>query len=156
MLRTKVSGVSWSALQNGDMRPIVNKAPPAGKRRPEAVLAGRISAGVAGIAATAGALWGSLWVMLMAGIAGTQPDAGVEDGDPCCATPDSWGQAAEWAGGAAFFGVIDGLAFAIAASCFWFALHGRWARPGLLALAPAAAGLLVALAVGIAQAVQAL
>lgn len=104
---------------------------------------------------TAVALWGAFWVVIIGGSAGTSPDASIVDGDPCCPTPDSWGEVVAWGGATVLLAAIVALALAIGASCLCFAVRARWPRPRSVVLVPGAAAVVACLTLVVAQTVQA-
>lgn len=88
----------------------------------------RVLSALGGVALGAFALWASLWVLLTASIAGHRPDPAVDDGDPCCAHPDTWGQVLSWGGMAVFEAAVLGALCAGVLGLLSFATTGRAAR----------------------------
>jgi hypothetical protein len=95
-------------------------------------------AGVAGVALLLFAAWGVLWVLLVGAIAAQAPDPFVENGDPCCGHPDTWGEVAAGFGWTLGYALVDALLICVAVALLTWATRGRWPRVRRLALVPAA------------------
>lgn len=111
----------------------------------------RLIVGLAGAAGVYFAAWGAFWVFLFGVIAAQKPDPTAPDGDPCCATPDSWGEVASWVAGALVVAALAGalvvaaldVALLAAGVAFvWWALRQRWPSRGKLAVASALAAVI--------------
>lgn len=137
------------------MRPIYNKQAATASGQVGSG-SGRVAAAIVGLPVVGLTVWGAFWALLFVSFAGTGPDATVVDGDPCCPTPDSWGQVLEWSAGAVALSAISALGFAIGVSCLYFAATGRGAGIRVLVWMPAFASVLVTAGLVVAHIVQAI
>jgi hypothetical protein len=76
------------------------------------------------------AAWSAYWVFLFGAIAAQKPDPTAPDGDPCCPTPDTWGEVASWVAGTL---VVAALHVDLLAAEVAFLCGGRCASAGLAA-----------------------
>jgi hypothetical protein len=114
----------------------------------------RMVALVGSLVVFAAAAWGALFLALVASYAGTPPDPTAVDGDPCCATPDTW-SAALWVGAwSLIYAAVEGAIVALGCALVWWAVRRRWPRWRRLALVPGGAVVVVALAIVLAQLTQ--
>jgi hypothetical protein len=111
----------------------------------------RVVAFISSLVVLAAAAWGALFVFLAADYAAKAPDPSVSDGDPCCGTPDTWGEVLEGTAGSLLFAVMDGVIVALGISLLSWGIRNRRPRWRRLALVPSACVCAVALAIAIAQ-----
>ncbi len=102
----------------------------------------RLIVGLAGAAGVYFAAWGAFWVFLFGAIAAQKPDPTAPDGDPCCATPDTWGEVASWVAGTLVVAALDVALLAAGVAFVWWALRQRWPSRGKLAVASALAAVI--------------
>ena len=114
----------------------------------------RLAAFAVLVAALAAAWWPFWLGFLLIAIGAQRPDPSVQDGDPCCAHPDTWGESAEYVGAGLLWAIVAVGLLAVAAAAVvgvvegrtprW--IRGRWTRRLAVAwaLAAVAAGLLLA------------
>jgi hypothetical protein len=95
-------------------------------------------AGVAGVALLLFAAWGVLFVLVVGSISAQAPDPLIENGDPCCGRPDTWGDVAAGVGGTLGVVLVDALLVCVGVALLVWATRGRWPRVKRLAFVPAA------------------
>ncbi len=96
---------------------------------------------VLGTALTMGALWGGLWVLLLAIVAGQVPDPAAPDrGLPLPPVPDTWGEVLGGAALALVLALIDAAVLALGIALLFYGARARWPTRRLMWLPPVAAG----------------
>lgn len=96
-------------------------------------------AGVAGVALVLFAAWGVLFVLPLGAFAAQAPDPFIENGDPCCGHPDTWGEVAAGVGWTLGSVLVDALLVCAGVALLAWATRGRWPRVRRLAFVPATA-----------------
>jgi hypothetical protein len=99
----------------------------------------RVTAGLAGIALLAAAVFGAFLVPLFGAMSAKAPDPFVPNGDPCCGHPDTWGEVAAGVGWTLTLAAVAGLVACLAVLLLVWAASGRWMSLRRLATVPVAA-----------------
>ena len=108
----------------------------------------------AGIALVAAGLWGVLWVKLLVSISAERPDPAAEDGDPCCAVPDTYGEVVEGGAYAAGSALVDGALIACAIALIRHGITSCWPRRRWLVAGPLVYALVAISVIAVAQIAQ--
>jgi hypothetical protein len=111
----------------------------------------RVVACAVGIALVAIAAWGVLWVLFGVDYASQSPDPTAPLTDPDLGPPDTWGDVVGGAVSSLLLAAIDAALFSLAVALIWWSICARWLPVGRLALGPAAALVVVALAIATSQ-----